>query len=377
MRRIRLTARMRLTLLYAALIALSGSAVAALIIVLSFTPTQTSRPPFDDVKSQEALARKATQVDLFTAEQRTDAAKQQIRDDLRDRLIMGAAVGVGALTLLSAGLGWWVAGRVLRPVHLVSGAARRLSEQNLHERIPVSGPDDEMRELAETFNGMLARLQRSFDAQSHFAANASHELRGPMTTQRTLVEVAAGDDGASADLRELADALRPVLGRQERVVDGLLALAWSEHGTSTIEEVRLDDLVRTALDRDPEPAVRVETDLRAATVSGDPILLDLLVDNLIRNAVRHNVERGQVWIRTRAGTLSVENTGDVLTAERLAELAEPFRRGTRDRIGTNGGAGLGLAIVTAVAHAHRACLDLTPRPGGGIRAEIRFRRWVT
>src|SRR5262249_53371951 len=147
------------------------------------------------------------------------------------------------------GLGWWVAGRVLRPVHVVSGTARRLSEQNLHERIPVHGPHDEMRELAETFNGMLARLQRSFDAQSHFAANASHELRGPMTTQRTLVEVAAGTEGASADLRELTDALRPVLGRQERLVDGLLALAWSEHGTATIEPVRLDELVRTAMSR--------------------------------------------------------------------------------------------------------------------------------
>jgi signal transduction histidine kinase len=233
----------------------------------------------------------------------------------------------------------------------------------------VSGPNDEMRELAETFNAMLARLQRSFDAQSRFAANASHELRGPITTQRTLVEVAATDPTASADLRELADELRPVLGRQERLVDGLLALAWSEHGTATIEPVHLDLLVHAALERLPADPPRT-LDLAPAPVFGDPVLLDLLVDNVLRNAVRHNVPGGHMWVTTRPNEIFVQNTGPELTEERLAELVEPFRRGTRDRVGDS--AGLGLTIVMAVAQAHHADVALTPRPGGGAKIRVRF-----
>jgi signal transduction histidine kinase len=366
----RLTARMRLTLLYAGLIALSGSAVAALIILLTFPPLETTQSNVD-VKTGAEVVKKGVPVDR-TAQEQALAGKLAARAELRGRMITGSAIVVGALTLVSGGVGWWVAGRVLRPVHLVSNTARRLSEHDLHERIPVSGPHDEMRELAETFNGMLARLQRSFDAQSHFAANASHELRAPMTTQRTLVEVAAESPGASPDLRELADALRPVLGRQERLVDGLLALAWSEHGTTTVEPVRLDELVRSSLARNENPAVTVEAGLRPVTVLGDRILLDLLVDNLIRNATRHNRDGGRLWVTARAHTLTVENTGESISEERLADLVEPFRRGTQDRVRDNGGVGLGLAIVTAVANAHRARLDLTPRPAGGIRAEVRF-----
>jgi signal transduction histidine kinase len=371
----RLTARLRLTLLYAALIALSGSAVAALIIVLSFPKPVNQTPSGINVKNTgPAVSKKVDPAADRQIEDEVNAVKAQARAELRSNLITGAAISVGVLTLLSGVVGWWVAGRVLRPVHLVSDTARRLSEQNLHERIPESGPRDEMRELAETFNGMLARLQRSFDAQSHFAANASHELRGPMTTQRTLVEVAAGTPGASADLRELAEALRPVLGRQERLVDGLLALAWSEHGTATIERVRLDELARTSLERTEHPAITVQTSLRPASVLGDPILLGLLVDNLIRNAVRHNHEAGQVWISTGGYHLTVENTGEPIAPDRLAELAQPFRRGSRDRVNGSlpNGVGLGLAIVTAVARAHRADLSLTPRESGGILARVHF-----
>jgi signal transduction histidine kinase len=367
-----LTARLRLTLLYAGLIALSGTAVAALIIVLSFLPVHDVNPAHK-VGTMTAVKKEPPTLSSKEKEYtvQAEAAKAAARADLRQRLIGGAAIGVGVLTLLSGGLGWHVAGRVLRPVHVVSGTARRLSEQNLHERIPVSGPNDEMRELAETFNAMLARLQGSFDAQSRFAANASHELRGPLTTQRALVEVAAANPSASDDLRELASALRPVLGRQERVVDGLLALAWSEHGTSTIEEVRLDTLVRTSLDRLDTDGLTVSARLSPTPVLGDPVLLDLLVDNVIRNATRHNVPNGQLWLSAAEATLTVANTGRPVSADRLAELVEPFRRGTRDRVGE--GAGLGLAIVTTVAAAHDARVSLAPREGGGIRVRIEFR----
>jgi signal transduction histidine kinase len=367
---VRLTARLRLTLLYAGLIALSGAAVAALIILLTFMPPREVDPAqkagLSTVVKQPP---KMTPQDKRIATQ-ADAAKAQTRAELRQRLIGGAAVGVGVLTLLSGGIGWHVAGRVLRPVHAVSGTARRLSEQNLHERIPVSGPNDEMRELAETFNEMLARLQRSFDAQSRFAANASHELRGPLTTQRALVEVAESSPSASDDLRELASSLRLVLGRQERLVEGLLALAWSEHGVSSVEAVRLDTLARTSLDRLEHDGLTVSADLFPAAVPGDPVLLDLLVDNVIRNAIRHNVPNGQLWLTTAGRTLTVANTGRTVDADRLAELVEPFRRGTRDRVGD--GAGLGLAIVTTVAAAHQANVTLTPREGGGIQVRVEF-----
>jgi signal transduction histidine kinase len=368
---VKLTARLRLTLLYAGLIALSGTAVAALIIVLSFLPSRemdpTQKASLTTVVKKELP--KATQKQKEITAQ-AEAAKALARADLRQRLIGGAAVGVGVLTLLSGGLGWHVAGRVLRPVHTVSGTARRLSEQNLHERIPVSGPNDEMRELAETFNAMLVRLQRSFDAQSRFAANASHELRGPLTTQRALVEVAAGGPSASEDLQELATSLLPVLARQERVVDGLLALAWSEHGMSTIEAVRLDALAHTCTDRLELDGLTVSAELTPTPVLGDPVLLELLVDNLVRNAVRHNVPNGQLWLTTANRTLVVANTGQPVSADRLTELVEPFRRGPRDRVGE--GAGLGLAIVTAVAAAHHAEVSLAPREGGGIRVRVEF-----
>lgn len=358
----KLTARARLTLLFATLIALSGATVAVIIIVLTFNPATSTAP--------KALPSKAM-ADKAALQEFTTDVKAQARLELLDRLVTGAGIGIGVLTVASAGLGWLLAGRVLRPVHVVSGTARRLSEQNLHERIPVTGPDDEMRELAETFNGMLARLQRSFDAQSHFAANAAHELRGPMTTQRTLVEVAASAEDAAPDLRDLANTLAPVLDRQERLVDGLLALAWSEHGVTEISPVRLDALVRSSLARADTDLLTVRESLEVSVVLGDPALLDLLVDNLIRNATSHNIPHGQLQVTTAPGILSVENTGEPITAERLAVLAEPFRRGTQDRLNGNG-TGLGLAIVSAVARAHHADLKLTPRPTGGIRAEVRF-----
>jgi signal transduction histidine kinase len=357
----KLTARARLTLLFSALIAFSGAALAVIVIVLTFTPTGTTTPP------KVPPGKKVVVEDRATAEQLAVDMKTQARLELLDRLMTGAGIGIGVLTVASGGLGWLLAGRVLRPVHVVSGTARRLSEQNLHERIPVTGPDDEMRELAETFNGMLARLQRSFDAQSHFAANAAHELRGPMTTQRTLVEVAAGASDAPPPLVDLARTLAPVLERQERLVDGLLALAWSEHGVTTVENVCLDSLVRSVLSR---RACTAKTALSGSVVRGDPVLLDLLVDNLVRNAITHG---GRTWISTGPGMLRIENTGPLITAERLAELTQPFRRGTQDRV-NGSGTGLGLAIVGAVARAHDAGLRLTPRPGGGIRAEVRFGR---
>ncbi|MGX7676877.1 sensor histidine kinase [Plantactinospora sp. DSM 117369] len=376
--RLRLTVRARLTLLYATLFALSGAAVATLIITLTFAPSSQSQPPQKAVELRKSAspppAKFTATLDELNQADGVLQAKEAARRELRERLVRNSALTIGVMTLASAGLGWLMAGRVLRPVHLVSGTARRLSQRNLDQRIPVSGPDDELRELAETFNGMLDRLETAFEAQRRFAANASHELRAPMTTSRTLVEVAAATPGASPDLAVLAGQLSTVLDRQDRIVTGLLALARSEHGTSTLCPVRLDRLAREALDRRAaelaERSIEVRAGLPASTVSGDPVLLELLVDNLVRNAVRHNHPGGTVWIRTDGPTIVVENTGHEVDAERLGELVEPFRRGRQDRVYGGGGAGLGLAIVDAVTRAHGGRFTLTPRPGGGVRADL-------
>lgn len=377
-RRLHLTARARLTLLYAGLFALSGAAVATVIMTLTFAPVTPDGTPPKVTELLKATAPPSGKpaaglADLTRAHEQI-RLKEAARRELRDRIVGSSVIAIGAMTLASAGLGWLMAGRVLRPVHVVSGTARRLSQRNLDQRIPVSGPHDEMRELAETFNSMLDRLETAFEAQRRFAANASHELRGPMTTSRTLVEVAAATPGASPDLGVLAGQLKQVLSRQDRIVEGLLALARSEHGTTTLQPVRLDLLARDALDRRAaefaERSISVRAELRAGTVSGDPTLLELLVDNLVRNAVRHNHCDGVVWVRTDGPTILVENTGDPVSAERLRELVEPFRRGRQDRVYGGGGAGLGLAIVDAVTRAHGGRFTLVPRPGGGVRALV-------
>lgn len=366
----RITARTRLSLVYATLFALSGAVLSAVVIGTAFAPghsaTAGTRQSVSYVPKPVDPARLAVR------------AKQEARRELRERLVITAGAGVAGMTLVSAGLGWVMAGRVLRPVRAVSGAARRLSRYELHQRIPVAGPHDEMRELAETFNAMLARLEQSFAAQQRFAANASHELRGPITTMRTLVDVATPARVPAVPCREhdepveLADALRGQLDRQQRLVDGLLDLARSENGSTTIAPVRLDVLAREALVRSAPAIDRrgivVSRALEPGRVHGDPVLLELLVDNLIRNAVDHN-RGGYLRVAGSAGRLVVENSGDEIGASRLAELREPFRRGPRDRL-HGGGTGLGLAIADAVALAHDATLTLTPRPGGGVRAEL-------
>jgi signal transduction histidine kinase len=367
----KLTAQTRLTLAYGALFLLSGAALAVLIITLTFPPSPRS-PAQVSVKGgqTQAKALATPPPSLKRAEEQVLAAKEQARRELRTRLVTVSAICLGGMTVVAVGLGWAMAGRALRPVHAVSGTARRLSQRNLHERIPVSGPRDEMRELAETFNDMLGRLERAFEAQRRFAANASHELRGPMTTQRALVDVAAASPDAGPQVKELADGLRAQLDRQQRLVDGLLALASSEHGVTEVVAVDLAEVARQHLDPAP-PGVQVHARLAPAVVHGDPVLLDLLAGNLVRNAVQHNVLDGQIWVRTGPGRLEVENTGPRITVERLRELLEPFRRGQRDRL-RSGGVGLGLAIVAAAATAHGARLDLQPRPGGGVTAGVTF-----
>ena len=357
----RLTARRRLALFYGVLFLVSGAILVAFVMFIALPPLN-STPPAGSKGS------KAYSTAL--------AVKNEARDELRAQLIFASLLGVGAMSVIALGSGLLMARQVLRPIRAVSSTARRLSEQDLHRRIPVSGPDDEFRELAETFNGMLTRLERAFASQRMFTANASHELRGPMATQRALVEVVLATPDSSPDATELAESLRSVLHRQERLVNGLFELASSQHGVQRQVPVRLDGLTGGVLarwrDKADAAGVSIEEDLAAAEIVGDPELVEILVDNLVRNAITHNGPDGTVWVRTAERAITIGNTGPPVAPQRLSELCEPFRRGPHDRTNGTPGSGLGLAIVDTVARAHGATTELSLRPGGGIVVTVTF-----
>ncbi|RSS54035.1 cell wall metabolism sensor histidine kinase WalK [Streptomyces sp. WAC01280] len=274
-----------------------------------------------------------------------------------------------ALLVIACGavvVGWWTAGRVLRPVHEMTARARRLSERNLHERIAASGPDDELKELGDTIDALLGRLETAFDSQRRFIANASHELRTPLATQRAAIQVGLDDD---CEVRQiLLDTNR----RSERLIDGLLLLARSERGLAEREDVVLGEVVV----EEYEDAVVVRG---GGVVRGSRVLLGQLVRNLVANAVAYNVPGGVVDVRVEGGVLSVVNTGPVVPPEQVDGLFEPFRRGEgRDRMGP--GAGLGLSIVRSIAVAHGGSVTATARSaaeGGGLAVTVTLPVTVT
>jgi signal transduction histidine kinase len=283
-------------------------------------------------------------------------------------------IAVAVLAVVGVVAGWLLAGRLLRPVHRITATARRLSLSTLHERIALTGPRDELRELADTFDAMLDRLERAADSQRRFAANASHELRTPLAIQRAAIEIGLHDpspDQLARMRRELLQANE----RTERLIDGLLALAQGERGLERREPVNLADLADEVADQHRpmavENGVEIDLDLEAVTVTGDPVLLTRLVANLLHNAIRHNHPGGAVRVRTSATTgLTVTNTGPRIPADRVPELFEPFRRPHPPRTGPSEGAGLGLSIVAAIADAHHAHVDASPNPDGGLTVTV-------
>ncbi|MDP8954766.1 MAG: ATP-binding protein [Actinomycetota bacterium] len=312
-----------------------------------------------------------------------DAAIQEFEQDLRDQtldqLLVQSAQALAITAVAAVALGWVVAGRILRPLQQITGAAQRLSEENLHERIAMAGPDDELKELADTFDSMLARLDTAFEGQRRFAANAAHELRTPLAIMRTEIDVALADPQTSAsELRDMAGTVLAAIERTNALLDGLLMLARSDRGSERLETVDLADLVVVAVDHvDAErtiAGVTLEVDLLPAPVLGDPVLLQRLADNLVENAVRHNRAGG--WLELRTGTaagrswLTVRNSGPPVPAESLDSLFEPFRRGTPARTGSVSGAGLGLSIVRSIATAHGASITPTPIDGGGLEITV-------
>ncbi|MFC0540258.1 sensor histidine kinase [Kutzneria chonburiensis] len=282
-------------------------------------------------------------------------------------LLVQSGAALLIMAVVAVGLGWLVARRVLRPLHDITATARRLGAEDLGRRIELSGPDDELKELADTFDGMLDRLSRSFDSQRRFVANASHELRTPLALQRTLIDVAMLSDDVPADMRLLGARLVEANERTERILDGLLVLARSDRGLSAREPVRLDHLVETVAGG----FAGVEVRSRPWTVAGDPVLLERLVVNLIDNAVSYNRPGG--WVRVEVGdALVVRNSGPFVDPDTVESLFEPFRRGSHDRTGEAGHSGLGLSIVRSVAVAHGGSATARARPDGGLDVTIRL-----
>jgi signal transduction histidine kinase len=297
------------------------------------------------------------------------------------QLLMGSAVALIALVPVALALGWFVAGRFLHPLRAITATAKVISAGDLHRRLDLGEPADELTELGRTLDDLFARLQASFDAQRHFVANASHELRTPLAGLRTLLEVALADpDADAATLRAACQEALALGGHQERLVKALLALATSERGISrrhTLDLARLAaEVLASRRDRAAETGIDLVEHLTPAVTAGDPRLVESLIANLIDNAIRHNHPGGHVEVTTRTSgtqvTLTVGNSGPVIPDDQVQRLFQPFQRLAPDRNGHHDGHGLGLAIVDAVTRAHHATLTAGARPEGGLSITVRF-----
>ncbi len=302
----------------------------------------------------------------------------------RQQLLIASVISLAVIVVAAAAIGWLLAGRVLRPLSTITGAARRISASRLHERLALRGPEDELKELADTLDELFARLEASFGAQRRFAANASHELRTPLTRERTLLQVTRADPAATTGTwQAVSQELLASNVEQERLLEALLTLASSEAGTGEREPVDLAAVTSATLAA-ARPAIsrlglNVHADIQPAVTDGDPLLVQQLVTNLIDNAVRHNISAGDLRVATRTdggrAVLSVTNTGPVIPAAEVDRLFQPFQRLGPRPARRDGGHGLGLSIVRAIATAHAATVTVTaqPVPAGGLAVEVTFR----
>ena len=375
--RLRLTIRARLTLLYGGAFFLAAAAV---VIVLYLYLGQVLGHRSGSTTDLQHLS--PEQHDTLTTE------LQRTRDDTLGTMLAASLIALAIVGVVAAGIGWLLAGRALAPLQQITATARRVADRSLHERIALDGPDDEFKDLADTFDAMLERLDRSFDGQRRFVANASHELRTPLTTNRTLIEVALDKPEATDAIRELGTKLLAVNERHERLIDGLLVLASSAQ--RIVDPVPVDladvasDVAAESQGRAKEAGVALRADLHPAPAAGDPVLLERLVQNLVDNAIRYNLrDRGSVVVTTHVADgvarLTVANTGPLVPPDEIPRMFEPFRRfATTERLAdppgalAGRGAGLGLSIVRSIASAHGADVSASPREGGGLRVEIRI-----
>jgi signal transduction histidine kinase len=298
-----------------------------------------------------------------------------------DRLLAASWVTLAVTAVVAAVLGWFLAGRVLRPLRQMTAAAQTISAGNLHQRLALTGPVDEFRQLGDTFDDLLGRLEASFAAQRRFVANAAHELRTPLTVERTLLQVALADpDASEASLRAVCDELLACGRDHESLLESLLTLATSERGLQSHEPIGLGAIAGTVLESSlseiEHRSLTLNAELDRATVNGDRALIECLIANLVDNAVRYSDPGGRVEVRTSADAdhamLAVINGGPRIATAEIEQLFEPFRRLATDRTATDGHHGLGLSIVRAVATAHSATVTATPGPDGGLAITVRF-----
>jgi signal transduction histidine kinase len=376
----RRTVRLRLTLLYGALFLVSG---VVLLAVTYFLVTNTFLGDRVFKIKPGGAGGPATPIINSVA----DGGRPD-PDQLRQLLILSGGIALAVMLVVSIALGWLMAGRVLRPLRTMTATTRQISEKNLHQRLAVAGPDDELKDLADTIDALLARLDAAFDtqkdaldAQRRFVANASHELRGPLTRERAAIEVALADPEASTQsLRSTFERVLAASKQQERLLDALLTLARGQAGLDRWEPFDLaavtDEVLLARHAQARRRKLRVDAALDPTPALGDPRLAERLVSNLVDNAIRHNLPAGWVQIETtsRAGRakLSVANSGPAVPPSEVDRLLRPFQRAGTDRIGHREGHGLGLSIVAAVAAAHNAELRVRARPDGGLEVVVCF-----
>ena len=370
------TIRLRLTVLYGVVSVLSAAVLLAITIMLAdgLTPRTTPVPGQAATTSgQQALAQTLARIAQLQAQLR--------QVDPLHQLLVAAAAALAIMAGTSIALGWVVAGRALRPLRAITTATQQISEEDLHRRLAMPGPRDELTNLADTIDGLLARLQAAFEGQQNFVANASHELRTPLAASRTMLEVALADPAASA--AALRSACQDVLTEerhQERLIDALLTLARSQRGLDRRKPLDLGaittDILRT---REPDAASRdvtVSASIASAPVLGDDGLLRQLAANLIDNALRHNVPHGTLSIHVTSdrdhSTLKVANTGPVIAQDEIGRLLQPFQRLSSRRPADDDGLGLGLPIVAAITRAHHATLLVSPGDRGGLNIKASF-----
>ncbi|MFF4387830.1 MULTISPECIES: sensor histidine kinase [unclassified Streptomyces] len=379
---LRPTIRIRLTLLYGGMFLIAGILLLSIIYLLAAQALrQGNALPFQIVGGQVKVSSTNCPGVLggpLEPEQFNAAVNQCVLDQRRhalDDLLSRSLMALLGLSIIAFAFGYAMAGRVLSPLGKITRTARRVVGSDLTRRIELDGPDDELKELADTFDEMLDRLERAFTAQQRFVANASHELRTPLAINRTLLEVHLSDPGAPIELQQLGKTLLATNERSEQLVEGLLLLARSENQIVERKPVDLAEVASRAVDQVRGEAeakgVEIRGERAPAVVQGNGVLLERIALNLVQNAVRYNVpEGGWVEVVTEAqhdqAVLLVSNTGPVVPAYEVDNLFEPFRRLRTERTGSDKGVGLGLSIARSVARAHGGRIQAMPREGGGL-----------
>lgn len=430
--RLRRTARLRLSALYGGLFLLSGAALVAITYALFERATEYKSPRLPKIPSGSSLknlplnpygqtlpqlqqVKRLLTIDgnsLSVAPGPLGRDKEQFAQDEHQltnavsqlahavhqlaqagsieavqraadshRLLVTSGFALAIVTVLAVLAGWFVAGRMLRPIRTITRTAQRISSTNLHERLALGGPQDELKELGDTLDDLFGRLDAAFEAQRRFVANASHELRTPLTVERTLLQIALENPDTTNDVwRATANEVLAYGDEQSALIEALLMLASSESAVEGQEPLDLANIVSVALfDIQPDverTSIHVDESLASAPLEGDPLLVERLVANLLTNAVRHNVPNGRISVITevneRGSVLTVTNTGSPIPSGEVDRLFQPFQRLNPRRAHHKDGHGLGLSIVRAIATAHRASIDANPLPDGGLSISVAF-----